>query len=113
MRIILFLKLYLKIDRCKLLDNASINLFFEFYDYDDICQNFLIPFSLREYKFNSVLQYIFSYLLETGLDNFTFEKSFEKYILPSKKCIRPRRKNDNAREEYEWPKPRSASGKYK
>lgn len=64
-------------------------------------------------KFNSVLQYIFSYLLETGLDNFTFEKSFEKYILPSKKCIRPRRKNDNAREEYEWPKPRSASGKYK
>lgn len=64
-------------------------------------------------KFNSVLQYIFSYLLETGLDNFIFEKSFEKYILPSKKCIRPRRKNDNAREEYEWPKPRSASGKYK
>lgn len=64
-------------------------------------------------KFNSVLQYIFSYLLETGLDNFTFEKSFEKYILPSKKCIRPRRKNDNAREEHEWPKPRSASGKYK
>lgn len=64
-------------------------------------------------KFNSVLQYIFSYLLETGLDNFTFEKSFEKYVLPSKKCIRPRRKNDNAREEYEWPKPRSASGKYK